>query len=121
MKFIMSWLVTAIAAAAACWLVPGMVVMGDYMGIIVFALAIALVNASIRPIMQVISLPITVLTLGIFYFVINALALNIASWLSLNLFHIGVYVVDFWTALWGSIVISIVSTIVGSIVGVNED
>lgn len=120
MKFIVTWLVTGIAAAAACWIVPGMQVIGGNMGIVLFALAIALVNASIRPIMQVISLPITVITLGIFYFVINALALNIASWLSLNLFSMGVYVVDFWAALWGSIVISLVSTIVGSIVGVND-
>lgn len=121
MKFIMTWLVTAIAAAAACWLVPGMIVLGDYMGILLFALAIALVNASIRPIMHIISLPITIITLGIFHFVVNALALNVASWLSLNLFHAGVYVEDFWAALWGSIVISIVSSIVGSIVGVDND
>lgn len=121
MTFFGTWLVTAIAAAAACWLVPGMVVLGDYMGILAFALAIALVNASIRPIMQFVSLPITIVTLGIFYLVINALALNIASWLSLNLFHIGVYVANFWAALWGSIVISIVSAIVGSILGIDED
>lgn len=121
LKFILTWLVTAIAAAAACMLVPGMEVEGGYMGIIVFALAIALVNAIIRPIMHAVSLPITILTLGIFHFVVNALALNIASWLSLNLFDIGVYVVDFWAALWGSIIISIVSAIVGSIVGLNED
>ena len=120
MKFLVTWLVTFVAAAAACWLVPGMEVYGGTPGILVFALAIALVNASIRPIMRAISLPITIITLGIFHFVVNALALNIASWLSLNLFHIGVYVVDFWAALWGSIVISIVSAIVGSIVGVED-
>lgn len=117
MQFLVQWLVTGVAAAAACWLVPGMQVYGNYMGIIMFALAIALVNASIRPIMHLISLPVTVLTLGIFYFVVNALALNIASWLSLNVFGVGVYVVDFWAALWGSIVISIVSSIVGAFVG----
>ena len=116
MQFLITWLVTSVAAAAACWIVPGMVVMGGYMGIIAFALAIAL----IKPIMQIISLPITVLTLGIFYLVVNALALNIASWLCLNLFHVGVYVVDFWSALLGSIVISIVSAIVGGIVGVDK-
>jgi putative membrane protein len=120
MKFLVTWLVTFISAAVACWLVPGMMVLGGYAGILIFALAIALVNASIRPLMQLVSLPITVLTLGIFHLVINALALNIASWLSLNLFNVGVYVMDFWAALWGSIVISIVSTIVGSIVGVER-
>lgn len=119
-QFILTWAVTAVACAAATWIVPGMQVMGGYMGILIFALTVALVNASIRPIMQTVSLPITIVTLGIFHFVVNALALNIASWLSLNLFHIGVYVVDFWAALWGSIVISIVSAIVGSIVGLDD-
>ncbi|MDO4539423.1 MAG: phage holin family protein [Coriobacteriales bacterium] len=120
MQFLMTWLVTAIAAAFATWIVPGMVELGGVAGIVVFALSIALVNASVRPIMQVISLPITIVTLGIFHFVINALALNLASWLSLNIFNMGVYVVDFWAALWGSIVISIVSSIVGSIVGLEK-
>ncbi len=121
MEFILTWLVTGIAAAAACWVVPGMEVLGGNMGILLFALSVALINASIRPIMQFISLPITIITLGIFHLVINALALNIASWLSLNLFHMGVYVVDFWAALWGSIVISIVSAIIGSVVGLNKN
>ncbi len=120
MGFLITWLVTAIAAAVATWLVPGMIVTGGYVGIFIFALFIALINASIKPIMQFISLPITVLTLGIFYFVINALLINLASWLSLNLFHAGVYVVDFWAALWGSIIISVISVIVGGIIGTDD-
>lgn len=120
MGFLVTWLVTAIAAAVAAWLVPGMVVVGGYMGIFMFALFVALINASIKPIMQFISLPITILTLGIFHFVVNALLINLASWLSLNLFHAGVYVDDFWAALWGSIIISIFSVIVGGIVGVDD-
>ncbi len=121
MKFFATWLATAVGAAVAVAIVPGMVPMGDQLpSILIFALSIALVNASIRPIMQVVSLPITILTLGIFCLVINALALNIASWLSLNLFHMGVYVVDFWAALWGSIIISIVSSIVAGIMGVED-
>lgn len=121
MKFLASWLATAVAAAVAVALIPGMVPTGDQIpSILLFSLSIALVNASIRPIMQVVSLPITVLTLGIFYFVVNALAINVASWLSINIFHVGVYVVDFWAALWGSIVISIVSSIVNGIIGVED-
>ena len=120
MGFILTWLVTAVAVAAAVWLVPGMTVLGGTMGILVFALVITLVNASVRPFLRVISLPITILTLGIFHFVINALSLNLASWLALHLFGVGVYVSNFWTALWGSVVISIVSAIVGSIVGVDD-
>ncbi len=121
MKFLASWLATAVGAAVAVALIPGMVPVGDQLvSIVIFALSIALVNAIIRPIMQIVSLPITILTLGIFHFVINALAINVASWLSLNLFNVGVYVVDFWAALLGSIIISIVSAIVGSVLGVQE-
>lgn len=121
MKFFGSWLAAAVGAAVAVALVPGMMPVGDQLvSIVVFALAIALVNAFIRPIMQLISLPITILTLGIFHFVVNALAINVASWLSLNLFNVGVYVDSFWAALWGSIIISIVSAIVSSIIGVED-
>lgn len=120
MTFLGTWVATAVAAAFATWLVPGMQVMGGYMGIIFFALAIALINASVRPLLHAISIPITILTLGFFHLVINALSLNLASWLALNLFGVGVYVVDFWAALWGSIIISIVSAIVSSIMGVED-
>ena len=121
MKFILTWVVTAVAAAAACWMVPGMHVIGGDFGILLFSLAIALVNASIRPLMQVVALPVTIVTLGIFHFVVNALALNVSSWLSLNLFSRGVYVESFGAAFIGSIVISIVSAIVGSIVGLDDE
>lgn len=120
MNFLLTWLATGIAAAVATWIVPGMIELGGIAGIAAFALAIAFVNALIRPVMQLVSLPITILTLGIFHFVINALALNIASWLSLNIFNMGVYVEDFWAALWGSIVISIVSSIAGAVIGVEK-
>lgn len=120
MKFLLTWLVTGIAAAFATWMVPGMVELGGVQGIAVFALAVALVNASVRPILHAISLPITIVTLGIFHLVINALSLNLASWLALNVFGVGVYVEDFWAALFGSIVISVVSAIVGSIVGLED-
>lgn len=121
MKFFAQWLATAVAAAVATWLIPGFVPLGDTLtSVIVFALAIALVNASIRPIMQALSLPLTILTLGFFHLVVNALALMLASWLSQNLLHMGVYVTGFWAAFFGSIVISLVSSVVGSIMGVEE-
>lgn len=117
MQFFGTWIVTAVAAAAAAWLVPGMHTMGGTTGIILFALVIALVNASIRPVMQFLSLPLTVITLGFFHLVINALALMLSSWLTVNLFGVGVYIDGFWAAVFGSIVISIVSAIVGNIIG----
>src|SRR5699024_10169792 len=68
MNFIIRWLVTAVAVGVAVWLVPGIDLIGGtsaWAGIALFALILSLVNISIRPIMQVLSLPVTVLTLGI--------------------------------------------------------
>ena len=120
MEFIGTWIATAVAAAAATWLVPGMVPLGGFVGIALFSLVIALVNASVRPVMQLLSLPLTIVTLGFFHLVVNALALMLSSWLTLNLFGTGVYITGFWAAAFGSIVISIVSAIVGSIMGVED-
>ena len=120
MAFLGTWLATALAASVAVWLIPGLVPMGDQLvSIAVFALGIALVNASIRPIMQALSLPLTIVTLGFFHLVVNAAALLIASWLSLNLLGTGVYIVGFWDAFFGAIVISIVSSVVEGIIGVE--
>ena len=85
MNFIIRWLVTAVAVGVAVWLVPGMELLGGtdaWVGIAIFGLILSLVNISIKPIMQVLSLPISVITLGIFYLVVNTLMLYIAAWLA---------------------------------------
>lgn len=116
MSFIGSWFITAIATAAAIWLVPGIeAVGGTWAGPIFCALALAFVNAVVKPVMTVLSIPITILTLGIFYLVINALMLELASWLSRNIFHAGISIDSFGAAFLGAIVISIVSAILGAV------
>ena len=118
MSFLATWLSTAIAAAVATALIPGLVPLGDQLtSVVVFSLSIALVNASIKPIMQTLSLPLTILTLGIFYLVVNGAALLIASWVSVNILGSGVYITDFGSAFLGAIVISIVSSFVSNIIG----
>ena len=67
MNFIIRWLVTAVAVGVAVWLVPGMEILGGtdaWVGIAIFGLILSLINISIKPIMQVLSLPISVITLG---------------------------------------------------------
>jgi putative membrane protein len=121
MSFLVNWLVSAIACAITTFLLPGFVPIGNqFMSIILFSLSVSLVNASVKPIMQTLSLPLTVLTLGIFHFVVNALALMLASWLSINVFGAGVNVTSFMWAIIGSIVLSLVSSIVSGIVGVDD-
>lgn len=120
MNFIIRWLVTAIAVGVAVWIVPGMDLLGGtdaWVGIAIFGLILSLINISIKPIMQVLSLPISVITLGIFYLVVNTLMLYVAAWLANGIFQAGVDIATFGSAFVASIVISIVSGIMNAIVG----
>lgn len=118
MEFLITWLVTSIATAAAIAIVPGIsAVGGSYMGPIMCALALALVNAIVKPFIELLSLPLTILTLGVFYLVVNALMLELAGNISVGLFGSGIQIDSFGAAFFGSIVISIASIIVGSVIG----
>ncbi|MGH3677559.1 MAG: phage holin family protein [Mycobacterium sp.] len=78
--------------------------------IFVVAVIFGLVNAIIKPIVQIISIPLYILTLGLIHIVINALMLWITSWITEHTTHWGLYIDDFWwTAIWAAIVLSIVS------------
>ena len=94
MGFIGSWLSTAIATAVAIWIVPGIEAVG---------------GSWAAPI-------VTVLTLGIFSLVVNAVVLELASFFSRNIFHAGIYVSGFGAALLGAIVISVVGTLVSGVI-----
>lgn len=116
MSFIVNWIISAIAVGAAVAWVPGISTIGGaYAGPIFTALFLGIVNACIKPIVNFFSLPITFLTLGLFLFVINALMLELAGYLSRNITHAGILVEGFIPALVGSVVISIVSAILSSI------
>ncbi|MEA5020682.1 MAG: phage holin family protein [Gordonibacter sp.] len=120
MNFILRWLVTAIATGVAVWLVPGIDLVGGneaWVAIAIFGLILSLVNISIKPLMQLLSLPISFITLGIFYLVVNTFMLYIAAWLANGIFQVGIDIVTFGSAFVASIVISIVSAIMNSIVG----
>lgn len=117
-SFLTSWLIMTIAAAAMVAVTPGMTPVGEpaILGIAAFALFMALINASIKPIVHLISLPFAILTLGLLTLIINWLFMRLASWLAVSLFGIGVYIDGFWWSVFGSLVMTIVSGIVGSII-----
>ena len=115
-----SFLVRAALTGLALWLVtlvvPGISFVGGdttlgRAGIIfVVAVIFGLVNAIIKPIVQLISIPLYILTLGLIHVVINALMLWITSWITEHTTHWGLYIKGFWwTAIWAAIVLSIVS------------
>lgn len=120
MKFIIHWTALAVATAAAILIVPGISVAGSgntLSSVAVLGLALALIDVSVKPIMQILSLPVTVLTLGLFYLVVNTLMLYLAAWLANGLFGTGIVISGFLSAFMASIVISVVASIVGALIG----
>lgn len=123
-----AFLLRAALTGIALWIVTVVVSGIDFVGgdttlqkvgiILVVALIFGLVNAIIKPIVQIISIPLYILTLGLIHIVINALMLWITSWITEHTTHWGLYIDDFWwTAIWAAIVLSIVSWVLSLIVG----
>jgi putative membrane protein len=111
MKLILRIIINAVAIWVTTLIISGLNFSGDVLSLIVVAVIFGLVNAFIRPIVKLLSLPITVVTLGLFTLVINALMLWITVWLSSSLSLTGNIFQNFLTVFLGALVISIVSTI----------
>lgn len=123
MQFVLRALAIFVAVGVAVWLVPGIEVStaaGAWGPLAVMALIITLLNMTIKPILQLIGLPITIISLGVFYLVINTLLLYIAAGLANTLFDVGFVIDSFGSGFVAAIVISIVSAIMNSILGVDE-
>ena len=103
MKLLLVWLVNALALMAVAYLLPGIAV-ASFLTALVAALVLGLVNAVIRPVLILLTLPATLLTLGLFIFVINGLLF----WL-VGSFISGFTVAGFWPGVFGAIAYSIVS------------
>ena len=124
-ELIVKVVINAVGVWAAIQLIPQIEFNygSDWWKLLAVALILALVNSYIKPILKVLSFPITLLTLGLFAFVLNALLLLLVAFVSVQLglnFTIGGYPPHFTAdsfigALLGSIVISIVSTILGMV------
>jgi putative membrane protein len=112
MRLLIRWGISIVAVAVAAWIVPGITVAKSSSAIFVFAafaIILGLVNAIIRPILAFLSCGCIALTLGLFMLVINAISLWLASWIAINVFHVGFIVDGAISAFFGSIVISLVS------------
>jgi putative membrane protein len=110
-RFLLHWAITALSLWAASYVFRG-IHFADLSALVISALLLGFANAIVRPLLIVLTLPLTLLTLGFFLLVINALMLLLVSSLVR-----GFFVADFWTAFFGSIFISILSFIVGALLG----
>lgn len=118
LNFALTWLVAAASLMITAFIVPGVHV-ASFPAAIGAAVVVGFVNAIIRPLVTILTLPLTILTLGLFLLVVNAISLSLASWLS-SIFNIGFTVNGFWPALFGSIVLSVVSGLIGQFVSLNN-
>jgi putative membrane protein len=109
-RFLVHWFSVAVALAVAAWLLPGVHV-SSLVSLVLGALAIGLVNALVRPILTVLTLPLTLLTLGLFYLLVNAAAFGLAAWLVQ-----GFGVDSVLAAVLGALITSVVSSVVGRVV-----
>lgn len=108
MKFIPMLLINAVAVYAAT-IIDGVKVQSFFSALWV-AIILAVLNTFLKPVLEFVSIPVTLLTLGLFLLAINAFILYLAQFLSS-----GFKVEGFWPAFWGSIIISVVSYILTSI------
>jgi putative membrane protein len=108
-SFLLHWLVTGVALGVAAWILPGIHVTSPT-ALAVAALVLGFVNAVIRPVLVIVTLPITVLTLGLFYLVVNGAAFGLAAAI------VPGFTVDslLW-AILGALVVGLVSWFVGAL------
>jgi putative membrane protein len=108
---LMRWLILTVAIIVTSYLLDGIKITGFFSAIFSAAF-LGILNAFFRPILLVLTLPINILSLGLFTFVINALLLLMASGVIP-----GFTISGFWTALFGSLLISLVSFILNTFIG----
>lgn len=109
MSVILSILVNAAALFVAEKIIPGIVV-ADLGTLLLAALVFGVVNTFIKPFVSLLSLPITILTLGLFHLVINAGLLGLTAWLTP-----GFSIAGFWPAFFGAIIVSLVGMFLSTI------
>lgn len=115
LQFLLTWLATAVSLLITAWIVPGLIIEG-FSAAVVGAIALGFVNAIVKPIIVVFTLPLTILTFGLFLLVVNAITLGLVGYLTP-----GFEVTGFFPAIFGSIVLSFVSGFIGQFFQVDNE
>lgn len=112
MNLIIRLLLTALAVVIIAKFLPGIQLADGFTSAIILAVVLAILNAFLKPILVILTLPITIITLGLFLLVINAAIVLLAGE-----FLDGFSVSGFWTALWFSLLLSFLQSILYSLLG----
>jgi putative membrane protein len=110
MKLLLHWLISAIAIGIAAYLIPGVHV-ATILAALVLAIVLGIINAFFKPIISLITLPLNILTLGLFSLIVNALLIMLAG-----MFVPGFTVDGFWPAFFFAIVLSLVNAFFGMMI-----
>ena len=119
MYFLLRLLINAAALWVAIQLVDGIDHRGSVWSLLFVALVFGVLNASVRPLLKLLSIPLLIVTLGLFIFVINALMLRLTGWVS-GILDLGFYVDGFWPAFFGGLVVSFVSLVLSLFTGARK-
>ena len=110
-KFLLRWLINGIALYIAINLLPGLSLANESPASYVWiALIFGLLNASVRPILKLLTCPLILLTLGLFTLVVNTAMFYLTRWVG-DFFDIGLQIDNFWAAFWGAVIVSLVSVL----------
>ncbi|MEA2024815.1 MAG: phage holin family protein [Actinomycetota bacterium] len=110
MKFLVLVALNAAAAWTTVWLVPGLHYSGEWWRWLLFGAVIGLINAVIKPIAKFLTIPIRIITLGLFTLVINVGLMTLAIWIAKDA-DVGLTADSIWAALLGGLVLTIVGSI----------
>ena len=120
LNFALQTVINAVALWVAAWAIPGITFGGGSTAkvietVVIVALIFGIVNFFIKPILKLITLPLIILTLGLFVFIVNALMLQLTSWLA-GKFDLAFHVEHFfWDAVFGGLIITFVSMLLSFI------
>jgi putative membrane protein len=122
-RILISWLIIALAVAAAALVIPGIDITGTNgtITVIVMAAVLGLVNAVVRPVLALLSCGCIVATLGLFMLVINAFTFWLASYITGQWLDLGFNVDSFFAAFLGSLVVSVVSFVLSMVLYPEKD
>jgi len=119
LRFLIRWLINAAALWVAVKIVPGVTHEGAATTLLLVALLFGVLNATVRPVLKLLTCPMLVLTLGLFTFIINAFMLWLTSTLSWYL-GLGFHVEGLFAAFLGALVVSLVSLLLSFLVADPE-
>lgn len=115
-KLAVTWVFNAVALFVATWLLSGLSYGSDWWALLVAGLVFTLVNTFLKPLLAILSIPFILITLGLFYFLINVLMLYLTAWIVPQF-----TIASFWWAVLAAVIVSAVNGILHASFGRPRD